>query len=106
MSLSEENVTFKKPPGDPSHCKIKAKAKSTPITTHHVTSSTGEERNKWVTSINKELDSFYSSHAVGDATAESLSQGAEKWVLTPSHARWSTCWSQTSRRHQDLMGQR
>eukprot|EP00971_Amphidinium_carterae_P090144 1784575-Amphidinium_carterae.1 len=35
----EENVTFKKPPGDPSHRKVKMKAKSTPITTQHVTSS-------------------------------------------------------------------
>eukprot|EP00971_Amphidinium_carterae_P183636 3645019-Amphidinium_carterae.1 len=40
------------------------KAKSTPITTHHVTSSTGEDRKKWVESINKELESFYSNHAV------------------------------------------
>eukprot|EP00971_Amphidinium_carterae_P042894 842919-Amphidinium_carterae.1 len=50
----KENVTFKKPAGDPSE--IKQKAKSTPITTHHVTSSTGEKRKKWVASIEKERD--------------------------------------------------
>eukprot|EP00971_Amphidinium_carterae_P172570 3420644-Amphidinium_carterae.1 len=31
----EENITFKKPMGDPTHREIKMKAKSTPITTHH-----------------------------------------------------------------------
>eukprot|EP00971_Amphidinium_carterae_P008617 169649-Amphidinium_carterae.3 len=73
----EENVTFKKPAGDPTHRDIKMKAKSTPVSTHHVTSSTGEERNKWVKSINKELESFYNNHAVEDATAELVARCRE-----------------------------
>eukprot|EP00971_Amphidinium_carterae_P125286 2482363-Amphidinium_carterae.2 len=53
------------------------KAKSTPITTHHVTSSSGEEGKKWVASINKELESFYSNHAVEDATSELVAKYRE-----------------------------
>eukprot|EP00971_Amphidinium_carterae_P020291 399852-Amphidinium_carterae.3 len=53
------------------------KAKSTPITTHPVTASTGEERKKWVASINKELESFYSNHAVEDATSELVARCRE-----------------------------
>eukprot|EP00971_Amphidinium_carterae_P105969 2098690-Amphidinium_carterae.1 len=53
------------------------KAKSSPITTHHVTSSKGEKRNKWIKSINKKLESFYSNHAVEDATSDLVARCRE-----------------------------
>eukprot|EP00971_Amphidinium_carterae_P300554 5971858-Amphidinium_carterae.1 len=85
----EENVSVKKPAGDPTYREKKMKAKSIPVSTHHVTSSTGEERNKWVKSINKELESFYSNHAVEDATAELVVRCRE--VGNHCRVRWSTC---------------
>eukprot|EP00971_Amphidinium_carterae_P026542 523584-Amphidinium_carterae.2 len=50
------------------------KAKSTPITTQHVTASRGEERARWEESINKELASFYNNHVVEVANPKLLAK--------------------------------
>eukprot|EP00971_Amphidinium_carterae_P181520 3601302-Amphidinium_carterae.1 len=54
---------FDIPAEPPPEKKVKLKAKSTPITSQQVMASSGEKRQKWIESIQKELVSFKNNHA-------------------------------------------
>eukprot|EP00971_Amphidinium_carterae_P140435 2782734-Amphidinium_carterae.1 len=55
----DEKFTFEEPlEGEAPERKVTAKAKSTPVTAKEVLATQGKIREKWVASIEKELDSF------------------------------------------------
>eukprot|EP00971_Amphidinium_carterae_P073640 1455968-Amphidinium_carterae.1 len=71
----DEQFIFEEPTeGEAPERHVTAKAKSTPVTAKEGLATQGKIREKWVASIEKELDSFQSNHAIKTASQDLITK--------------------------------